>query len=442
MKKRLLRMTMTAALLGSMTTAVLANPVTDADDTAYVTLTAAADHAKAKAEAPKADELAPLAMKEFKLADGKARPETVALFRYLSALPKAGKVIYGHENDAHHKMFRPEGGSNSDTKDITGTYAGLIGFDSLSFTGDELRLTDVEANQGITHVQRMAEITGEAAEEGAIITLSMHMPNFDIAAKKQKADGRVDFSNYSAHITEGNVVNRILPNGDLNGLFNQYLDNVADYAHRMEEKNVSIIYRPFHEHNGFWFWWGKEHCYAKDFQDLWVYTVKYLRDTKQVHNMLYAYSPNGPFDNAAAYMDRYPGDAYVDIMGIDSYDDDQSGQWYKNMEMSLDVISKVAEKHKKIVAITEAGVRDGGSLAVSGNKDKQWFSKVADIAVKHGAAYFMTWSNFEKLPHNFFAPYMVSKTKGHEMINEFVDFYNMPETIFADGITDFTSLSK
>ena len=121
-------------------------------------------------------------------------------------------------------------------------------------------------------------------------------------------------------------------------------------------------------------------------------------------------------------------------MGVDTYDDDQTGQWYELLGKDLDIMSDTAAKHHKLIAITEAGVRRGGSLAVTGNVDKAWFSKVADIATAHQVPYFMTWSNFEKLEHNFFAPYMVSKTKGHEMINEFVDFYNGENTLFADGI--------
>ena len=54
----------------------------------------------------------------------------------------------------------------------------------------------------------------------------------------------------------------------------------------------------------------------------------------------------------------------------------------------------------------------------------------------------MTWSNFEKLPHNFFAPYMVSKTKGHEMVNDFVNFYNEDTSLFADGLVDYRPLGR
>ena len=442
MNKKYLRIAVACACLSMAPAAVFANPVTDADDPAYVERTVQPDAAKAKAEAPTIAQLAPLVNEKLVTSDKKATKEAVGLYRYLDAVGKSGYVIYGHENDAHHKMFRPEGGSESDTKDVTGSLAGMTGFDALSFTGDELRLTDVEANMGVTCVDRMVDITTKAAKEGSILTLSMHMPNFDLVAKKAKVTGKVDYSGYSPNVMEGNVAHRILPGGDLNKIYTGYLDMVADYGLRMQKQGIPVIFRPLHEHNGYWFWWGAKNTSAEDFQKLWEYTVKYLRDTKGVHNFLYAYSPNGPFETAESYLDRYPGDAWVDIMGIDISDDDQTGAYFQKLDASLGVMQQVAAQHGKVIAVTEAGVRQGGSLAVSGNVDKKWFSEVAAIAERHHAPYFMTWSNFEKLPHNFFSPYMVSKTRGHEMINDFVNFYNEKGTLFADGIADYRALGK
>lgn len=442
MNKKYLRIAAACACLSLLPAAALANPVTDANDPAYVERTVQPDAAKAKAEAPTVKQLAPLVNEKLVPADKKATKDAVGLYRYLDAVGRSGYVIYGHENDVHHKMFRPEGGSESDTKDVTGSLAGMTGFDALSFTGDELRLTDVEANMGVTCVDRMVDITTKAAKEGSILTLSMHMPNFDLVAKKAKVTGRVDYSGYSPNIMEGNVAHRILPGGDLNTIYNGYLDMVADYGLRMQQEGIPVIFRPLHEHNGYWFWWGAKNTSASDFQKLWEYTVTYLRDKKGVHNFLYAYSPNGPFTSEEDYLTRYPGDAWVDIMGIDSYDDNQTGEYFKNLDDSLGIMQQTASKHGKIIALTEAGVRQGGSLAVSGNTDKKWFSEVAAVAEKHHVPYFMTWSNFEKLPHNFFAPYMVSKTRGHEMINDFVNFYNEKGTLFADGIADYRAFGK
>ena len=442
MKKKYLSAAIAGAIM-AMSASALANPVTDADDPAYIVRTAVPDAAKAKSEAATMTKVAPFVNQKLKPAvDKKATPETIALYRYLDAIGKSGDVIYGHENDAHHKMFRAPGGSESDTKDVTGTLAGVVGLDALSFTGDELRLDDCDWNMGIRYVERMAEITTKAAKEGSILTLSMHMPNFDWVAKKAAITGETDFSNYSAHIMEGNVVHRILPGGDLNGVFNQYLDLVADYGQRMQKEGIPVIFRPLHEHNGSWFWWGVKTSTPEEFQKLWEYTVTYIRDTKGVHNFLYAYSPNGPFANEQEYFTRYPGDKWVDIYGIDIYDDDQTGDYYDKLDSSMEIIEKLAAKHGKVMALTEAGVRRGGSLAVTGNVDKQWFSKVSAICAKHKAPYFMTWSNFEKLPHNFFSPYMVSKTRGHEMVNDFVNYYNESNTLFADGLADYRSLAK
>lgn len=440
-QKKLVSAAVACALTASFSAVALASPVTDADDAAYVELTAVADNVRAKNEAVSPEELKRLAVPEadVKLVDRGAADEAVALYRYLSAVPKAGRVIYGHENDAHHKMFRPVGGSESDTKDVTGSLAGIVGFDALSLVGDEQRLDDCEWNMGKTYVDKMVEITKKAAHEGAIITMSMHLPNFALVEKRAAVTGstpenRDHYINYTTHITDGNVVHRILPGGDLNDSYKGYLDRVAEYGSRMAEDGVPVLFRPLHEHNGYWFWWGREHSSARDFQQLWEYTVTYLRDTRGVHNFLYVYSPNGHFKTEADYLERYPGDAWVDIMGVDTYDDDQTGQWYADLSSDLDIMEKAASRHGKLLAITEAGVRRGGSLAVSGNADKEWFSRVAKIALAHKVPYYMTWANFEKLPHNFFAPYMVSSTRGHEMINEFVGFYNEPETLFADGI--------
>ena len=69
-------------------------------------------------------------------------------------------------------MFQPETVIYSDTKDVTGSISGLVGIDSLALTGVELGIDNVD-----DAVQKSIEISKAAAAEGAIITLSTHMPN-------------------------------------------------------------------------------------------------------------------------------------------------------------------------------------------------------------------------------------------------------------------------
>ena len=169
-QKKFLSTAIACALMVSASTTVWANPLTDVNDPAYVELTAVADNAKAKGEALSAQELEKLApaVTDLKLVDTKANGQAVALYRYLSAVTKSGKVIYGHENDAHHKMFRPENGTQSDTKDITGSYSGIVGLDALSFVGDEQRMDDCEWNMGKTYVDKMVEMTTPAVKDGDV----------------------------------------------------------------------------------------------------------------------------------------------------------------------------------------------------------------------------------------------------------------------------------
>lgn len=306
-------------------------------------------------------------------------------------------------------------------------------------------MSEHEKASGINYADKLADIAIKASQQGAIITLSMHMPNFDLIKKNGVKNGKYDYSGYSPNVFTGNVVKRIVPKGDLNDVYTGYLDLIADFALKLEKAGVPVIYRPLHEHNGFWFYWGKKHCTEEEFLDLYRYTVKYLRDIKHVHNFLYAISPNGPFHTKEAYLDRYPGDSYVDIMGVDTYDDNPPGHtkkdpWFKDFADTLKVVNDAALIHNKIPAVTEVGIRDGGSLAVSNNKNKIWFSEISKMVGKTSMPYFMVWSNFEREPHNFFEPYMVNNKRGHEMINNFIDYYNEKNSVFADGITDYQQM--
>ena len=378
---------------------------------------------------------------EVKLVDNEATKATADLYAYLMAVGKSDNVIYGHQNDTHHKALYKQG-SNSDTKDITGSIAGIVGMDTLSFTGDELELTDAEKEDGLTLPKKAAMIDAAAAKEGAIITLSSHMPNFEIVKNKPLVDGKYDYSGYSPNKTSGNIVSRIMPGGDLNEVYTGYLDLIAEYANELEKDNVSVLFRPFHENNGSWFWWGGAFCDAQAYKNLFAYTVDYLRNDKEVHNFLYVYSPNGPFEDDKEYLSRYPGDEYIDILAFDMYHDDPMSDaskdpWMKSLEETINLVQGIADEKGKLSAVSETGIRiDGGGMPETGNPNKNWFQNVSDIVSKSDMPYYMVWANFNNTD-NFFAPFMANDKKGHEMINEFINYYNDKNTVFADRIDNY-----
>lgn len=102
------------------------------------------------------------------------------------------------------------------------------------------------------------------------------------------------------------MANELLPGGKYNEVFNAYLDMVADYG---KQVNGAVLFRPFHENTGSWFWWGKAFCDPATYQNVFRYTVEYLRDIKGVHNFLYVYGPGSEAKTLADYAERYPGDS-------------------------------------------------------------------------------------------------------------------------------------
>lgn len=377
---------------------------------------------------------------EVLLADGQASTATAQLYAYLQGIADSPYVLYGHQNEMHKKVSRLAGGS--DTYDMVQDQAAVVGVDGLALTGAELSLTDAEKAAGQTLTDKLAGISIAASRQGSVLTMSCHMPNFAMVAGRPKIAGKYDYSGYSPDVTSGDVVRRILPQGDLNAVYTGYLDMIADYAAKLQAANVPLILRPFHENNGSWFWWGAAYCSPSQYKNLFRYTEEYLRDVKGLHNLLYAYSPGGPFTDAADYLTRYPGDAYVDILGFDMYHRDpvKDDTWMKSMEDTMDIVQSAAAQHKKLAAVTETGILSGKSaMTRTGNQRLDWFREVLEKISPRRMAYFMTWSNFDT--SNFDQPYMVTARRGHEMINAFIDFYNQPQAVFAGQMADYTKLS-
>ena len=374
-------------------------------------------------------------------ADPQAMPKTVALYKYLKGMAGSGQILYGHQNDMHRKVGKALP-SCSDTYDVVGDYPAVVGMDGLALTGNELELTPAEKAAGMTLADKLAKVAINADRHGAIVTMSCHMPNFDKVSRREKIDGKYDYTGYSPNVTDGNVVSRILPGGDLNAVYNGYLDMVADFDRQLQAADVPLLFRPFHENNGGWFWWGAGHCTPQEFCQLFRYTVTYFQQ-KGLHNMLYVYSPGGgDIKSEGDYQLTYPGNSYVDIAGFDMYHrDPEKGDGFLQGDFTdvLNIVEKFAKTHDKVGAATEVGILEGNSaMSKKHNHDKDWFREAMGIMDKHHMAYFMTWSNFDET--NFDQPYMIDATYGHEMINNFIDFYNAPESIFASQNADYSTL--
>lgn len=372
---------------------------------------------------------------EVKLVDSNATDSAKALAAYLAGLQAEDQVLFGHQNSTFRSVR--DNGVTSDVKDVTGSEAGLFGIDTLSLAGTECASEHP--------LQASIAASKKAYDGGSIISLSCHMPNFTSAKITATGDAKHPYDFSKCDFAESKdltpCADYILEGGAYNAQYNAYLDIIAEYALALQQENVPILFRPFHENSGGWFWWGTSTS-ADSYRAIWRYMVNYLQ-AKGVHNMLYVYSPNGPIDSETDYLSRFPGDAYVDVLGFDFYDDYADADkytgdtYFEALAKSCDVVANLAKTKNKIPAIAETGIRITGagkdSLMVTGNptKGKDWYNKLVDTAVDHNIPYFLLWANFSS--ENFFIPYKFNDTMGQEMINEFISAYNNDRSIFGNG---------
>jgi mannan endo-1,4-beta-mannosidase len=179
---------------------------------------------------------------------------------------------------------------------ITGTYPGLIGIDYF-----------YQNNYSMNH----QTIPGWF-NTNSLITICNHWKNPKTAGSYNPNNPQGPGSAWDT--TNVDFVELITDGTVLNTTFKGYLNSVADGLQTLQTNNVTVLYRPLHEMNGSWFWWG-----AKDstqLKNLWIYIFNYFTQTKGLHNLLWVWSWG---DAALVDWSYYPGGQYVDIVGADIY---------------------------------------------------------------------------------------------------------------------------
>ena len=149
-------------------------------------------------------------------------------------------------------------------------------------------------------------------------------------------------------------------------------------------KLVPVIFRPWHEMSGGWFWWGTKSCTAEEIKKLYQLTFDVLSKEYHLKNIVWAYSPNSGYDD---FMKYYPGDQYVDLLGIDIYDFEADNNKYQsNLRKDLNLLQSLGKMHHKLIAITETGAQQ--------LPDDQWFTKVFwPVVSQYPISYVLFWRN-------------------------------------------------
>ena len=353
------------------------------------------------------------------MVDKNASTETVALFYNLRNLGKS-KTLIGQQ-DAFNSFYQNSG--SSDIKKTTGNDPSILGSDFMFITDKD----NPNNNWYIQQENKIIQDSKDAYAKGMINTFCWHL-----------REPYNEKSFYSADMTSEqrtDAFKSLLPGGKFNDWYKKKLDKVASVVSNLKDTNgkqIPIIFRPFHEFDGNWFWWGANYCTAEEYISVYRFTVNYLRDTKNVHNILFAFSPDNSYTTPSSYLSRYPGDDYVDILGMDNYGDfDNKGTSGASLANSkLKLISDLAISKNKIAALTETGYRVTSTTPAINN----WFSTYLYDAITNNnlqIAYVMFWSNTSS---GYYVP-----TPGNSNVADFQNFTLKSKIILQNNISKMYS---
>ena len=336
-----------------------------------------------------------------------ATKETCLLYKNLNRLKQRG-FMFGHQDDlAYGVNWKYETG-RSDVKDVTGDYPAVYGWELGHLEIDKLLNLD-----GVPF-SNMQQYIKEAYARGGIITISWHLNN--------------PLTGKSAWDPAEGTVASVLPGGSKNEVYKTWLDKVASFMLGLKGNSgefIPVIFRPFHELNGNWFWWGGKHCTPEEYKKLWIFTVSYLNIEKNIHHLLFAYNTDR-FLSSDEFLLKYPGDEWVDIVGFDIYQRSSSNEKFtQDIGSMLTMLETIAREKNKIPALTEFG----GNLS-----DSNWWTGTFLRALQdRQISYVLGWRNAGKKTNGEFEYYV--PYKGEATQHNFFKFYQHQKTLFQKEVT-------
>ena len=251
---------------------------------------------------------------DMNLTNENATPEAKELFRYITSVYK-NKIISGQQESTW--MGSPDYEMNY-IYNKTGKYPAIRGLD---FMNDDF--SGVVSRAKAWH------------NRGGIVTICWHCSSkFDGSFNESQAD-ELTPAQWDAIFTTGSSENIAFLNA---------MDKAANALLELQSEGIPVLWRPFHEFDGGWFWWGKGG--SENFKKLWKMMYNHFTYDKGLNNLIWVlgYSHNGT-DYGTNLADWYPGNRYCDISGADSYEVSQNGA-----EARLyNPVSKVVNSSKPLV---------------------------------------------------------------------------------------------
>ncbi len=261
--------------------------------------------------------------------------------------------------------------------DLTGEYPGIFGQD-FGFAGGDDKDSTLGRPSMIEEVIRQYR-------NGAVIALTWH-------SVRPTDDEPVTFrDSVQGHLTDWEWRQVLTPGTDLYTRWCRQVDRIAGYLKELQDAGVPVLFRPYHEMNGNWFWWGgrpgpdgSAALYRQIF-DRYVHM-------HHLNNLVWVWNVNSPSGNAGSVADYFPGSGYADVLTMDIYGP-FSQEFYDQMVALADPL------HKPI-ALAEVGA----------------MPSLTTLAAQPRWAYFMMWSGMaeganspDQLQAIFHAPNIINR---------------------------------
>jgi mannan endo-1,4-beta-mannosidase len=257
------------------------------DTILYITLTLVSVTTSAQSASPR------------KLVTQEASTEATELFNYLCSISGTNTLTGQHDQPLFKSAYYQR------VYEITGSHPALKGMD---FGFSEPNTLD-----GINFRQQLVDEAISYWKDGTIITLMWHAcpPNMEEPVTFPEG--------VQSKLTDEQWHELITPGSELNRRWQSQVDVIAFFLKQLRDAHVPILWRPYHEMNGKWFWWGNKPG-TQGYQQLYKMLFDRLVNYHKLNNLIWVFDANeisGPW--MAPYRDFYPGHDFVDILATDVY---------------------------------------------------------------------------------------------------------------------------
>lgn len=228
-----------------------------------------------------------------------------AILSYIASMPDKGTVLSGQQCGDGDAIASTYETMMTALYNLTGKYAAIVGAEY-----------GYKANNNFTTINNKIIQHWKA---GGLVTISWHADNpfldgYDCRWNSVTNKASIDF----------NALLKSAPESKARTNYRSELGKVAVALKALQTAGVVVIWRPFHEMNGNWFWWGPDNLSkptnVQAYINLWTDMYNTFVTDYALSNLIWAWSP---FNYQAGYTSSvtayYPGSAYVDLVGEDAY---------------------------------------------------------------------------------------------------------------------------